>query len=231
MSSIDSNSQTHLNTILDKIGVKNEESQKPASKDNLGQEDFLKLMTTQLQNQDPFAPMENAEFIGQMAQFSTVTGIAEMGEALKSISSQLNEFRVATASNMLGTSVMIPGNYARIDSEQTVHGMIDLPKASARTEVRFTDATGNILHSKQLGAQASGLVGFSWEDIPADIADKNEAIRIEAFADFGNGVESLTPSVFAEVLAASTGDETQGVVLDVRDYGEILASDVQKFRR
>ncbi|MEK9598357.1 MAG: flagellar hook capping FlgD N-terminal domain-containing protein, partial [Alphaproteobacteria bacterium] len=52
MSSIDSNSQTHLNTILDKIGVKSEESKKPASKDNLGQEDFLKLMTTQLQNQD-----------------------------------------------------------------------------------------------------------------------------------------------------------------------------------
>ena len=231
MSSIDSNSQTHLNTILDKIGVKSEESKKPASKDNLGQEDFLKLMTTQLQNQDPFAPMENAEFIGQMAQFSTVTGIAEMGEALKSISSQINEFRIATASTMLGSSVMIPGNYARIDSEQTIHGMVDLPKASAQTEVRFTDATGTILHSKQLGAQASGLVGFSWENIPADISEKNEAIRIEAFADFGNGVESLTPSVFAEVLAASTGDETQGVVLDVRDYGQILASDVQKFRR
>ena len=231
MSSIDSNSQAHLNTILDKIGVKSEESKKPASKDNLGQEDFLKLMTTQLQNQDPFAPMENAEFIGQMAQFSTVTGIAEMGEALKSISSQLNEFRIATASNMLGSSVMIPGNYARIDSEQTIHGMVDLPKASARTEVRFTDASGNILHSKELGAQASGLVGFSWEDIPADIADNNEAIRIEAFADFGNGIESLTPSVFAEVLAASAGDETTGVVLNVRDYGEVLASDVQKFRR
>lgn len=231
MSSIDSNSQTHLNTILDKIGVKSEESKNPASKDNLGQEDFLKLMTTQLQNQDPFAPMENAEFIGQMAQFSTVTGIAEMGEALKSISSQLNEFRIATASNMLGSSVMIPGNYARIDSEQTIHGMVDLPKASARTEVRFTDASGNILHSKELGAQASGLVGFSWEDIPADIADNNEAIRVEAFADFGNGIESLTPSVFAEVLAASTGDETTGVVLDVRDYGEVLASDVQKYRR
>ena len=44
-------------------------------------------------------------------------------------------------------------------------------------------------------------------------------------------MESLTPSIFAEVLAASTGDETRGVVLDVRDYGEILASDVQKFRR
>ena len=50
MSSIDANSQAHLNSILDKIGVKNIEEKKSASKDNLGQEDFLKLMTTQLQN-------------------------------------------------------------------------------------------------------------------------------------------------------------------------------------
>ena len=55
-------------------------------KNSIGQEDFLKLKTTQLQNQDPFAPMENGEFIAQMAQFSTVTGITEMGQTLKGLS-------------------------------------------------------------------------------------------------------------------------------------------------
>ena len=69
-------------------------------------------MTTQLQNQDPFAPMENAEFIAQMAQFSTVTGITEMGQTLKELSSQLSEFRIATATNMLGNSVPVPGTKA-----------------------------------------------------------------------------------------------------------------------
>ena len=61
--------------------------------------------------------------------------------------------------------------------------MLDLPKSTAQTEIRFTDATGNILHSKQLGAQASGLVGFSWENIPTEVVDMNEPLRIEAFAD------------------------------------------------
>jgi flagellar basal-body rod modification protein FlgD len=60
--------------------------------------------------------------------------------------------------------------------------------------------------------------------------DSGEAIRIEAYADFGNGKEALTPSVFAEVLAASKGDALTGVMLDVRDYGEIRAADVTKFR-
>ena len=57
-----------------------------AKKDQLGQSDFLKLMTTQLQNQDPFAPMDNGDFIAQMAQFSTVTGIQEMNGSLGKIS-------------------------------------------------------------------------------------------------------------------------------------------------
>ena len=73
MSTIDQNSQNSLSAILDKLGVNRSDEKKQADKSALGQEDFLKLMTTQLQNQDPFAPMENGEFIAQMAQFSTVT--------------------------------------------------------------------------------------------------------------------------------------------------------------
>ena len=231
MSTIDPTSQAQLDSILKKLGVKGEEDPKPASKDNLGQSDFLKLMTTQLQNQDPFAPMENAEFIAQMAQFSTVTGITEMGASLKGIAEQLGEFRIATAANLLGSSVMIPGNYARPDESGEIHGMLDLPSASGATSLTFSNAAGDLLHTMQLGAQPSGLVGFEWSDVPQSVLDSGEAVRIEAFADMGKGMESLTPSIFAEILAASTGDAVSGVMLDVRDYGEVRAADVKKFRR
>ena len=83
----------------------------------------------------------------------------------------------------------------------------------------------------QLGPQPSGLVGFAWNDVPKSILDSGDAVRIEAFADMGAGMESLTPSVFAEILATSTGDPVKGVMLDVRDYGEVRAADVRKFRR
>jgi flagellar basal-body rod modification protein FlgD len=82
----------------------------------------------------------------------------------------------------------------------------------------------------ELGAQSSGLVGFSWEDIPENILNSGEPVRIEAHVDFGNGMETLTPSIFADVLSASTGDATTGVMLDVRDYGEVRAADVARFR-
>ena len=90
MSEINKTSQQSLQRILDKIGVKSaNEKKEEVNKSTLGQEDFLKLMTTQLQNQDPFAPVDNADFIAQMAQFSTVTGITQMGETMKSVSNQL----------------------------------------------------------------------------------------------------------------------------------------------
>ena len=229
MSSIESNNQS-LNNILEKIGVKTPENNNSGPKSSLGQEDFLKLMTTQLQNQDPFAPMENGEFIAQMAQFSTVTGITEMGETLKGLSDQLNEFRIATASDLLGNSVLVPGNIVRPNKDGEIHGVIDLPSASSETSVSFFDGSGELVHSVDLGAQGRGLVGFEWLNIPKELVDKDEPLRVEAYINTGNGSEGLTPSVFSEVVAASVNAKNQGVTVDVKDFGEMAAADVIKFR-
>ena len=229
MSTIDSNQS--LNAILDKLGVNKQEEVTTKRRDQLGQADFLKLMTTQLQNQDPFAPMDNADFIAQMAQFSTVTGITDMGETLKGMSDQLQEFRIATASNLLGHSVLVPGNLARPDENGEIHGVVDLPSSASTSNIRFTNEQGEILHQVDMGAQPRGLVGFSWLDIPSEILESGDAIRVEAYADTGNGLEAVSPSVFADVLAATTGNGRDGVQLDVRDYGTISAAEVIKFRK
>ena len=230
MSTIDPNSTATLNKILEKIGVKSNDDASSKKKDTLGQSDFLKLMTTQLQNQDPFAPMENGDFIAQMAQFSTVTGIAEMGESLKSLSNQLGEFRIATATNLLGHSVLVPGNKVRPNSDGEIHGVLDLPRASSATNIVFSNTAGEVVHTIDLGSQASGLVGFNWNDIPQELHNQDNPLKIEAFMNGENGRSGVTPSVFAEVLAASTGDSKTGVVLEVKDYGNINAADVRKFR-
>ena len=117
MTTIDPNSAQAA--LFEKLGLNKQSDAQKANSDKLGQSDFLKLMTTQLQNQDPFAPMDNGDFIAQMAQFSTVTGITEMGQSLKGIADQLGEFRIATAANLLGSSVMLPGSTARADENET----------------------------------------------------------------------------------------------------------------
>jgi flagellar basal-body rod modification protein FlgD len=65
--------------------------QPAGSGDKLDQTSFLRLMTTQLKEQDPFNPVDNTEMVAQMAQFSSVAGISEMNVSLKSIASQIAE--------------------------------------------------------------------------------------------------------------------------------------------
>ena len=230
MSNIDP-SQQSLSAILNKLGINSsEKSNVPKAKDQLGQEDFLKLMTTHLQNQDPFSAMENGEFIAQMAQFSTVTGITSMDESLKNVAAKLGETRIATAANMLGHSVLVPGKIARADDDGSVNGVIDLPSASTNVNVVFKSQNGEIIDTINLGNQSSGLVGFAWHGAPKDMIENDEPIFVEAYANSGKGMEGVSSSIFAEVLSSSAGDGDSGVMLDVRDYGTISANEVIKFR-
>ena len=228
MSSIDNNNS--LNSILDKLGI-NKPKEAKKSSDTLGQDDFLKLMTSQLQNQDPFKPTDNTEMIAQMAQFSMVTGQTEMNESIKAISGQLSEFRIATAANMLGHSVLVSGNRAFPDEEGTISGALDIPSTSTSTSILYKSMNGDIVHAEELGPQQAGLLGFRWEKIPQNVLNDNEYITVEAFADTGTGLKSVGSSVFGEVLAASAGNSSDGVVYDVRGYGDISANDVKRFSK
>ena len=79
-------------------------------------------------------------------------------------------------------------------------------------------------------ASSIRLSGFSCEDIPQDVLASHDYIKVEAFADQGKGLQGVSASVFGEVLAASTGN-AEGVVLDVKGYGDINANEVVQFRR
>ena len=228
MTEINKTSQESLQRILDKIGVKSaNEKKEQTNRSTLGQEDFLKLMTTQLQNQDPFAPMENGDFIAQMAQFSTVTGITEMSNNLKALNDKIDSFRIATASQYLGHSVLVPGNVVRPNGNDNVEGVIDVPNATTKLQVFFQEEDGEILDQLDLGGQSRGLVGFSWENVPEEIKKGNEKIFISAFLG-DNPDQALATSLFSKVLGTST--ENNQIKLDVDGYGLIDASKAVRFR-
>ncbi len=228
MTEINKTSQQSLQRILDKLGVKSTEDKKVTeNKSTLGQEDFLKLMTTQLQNQDPFAPMENGDFIAQMAQFSTVTGITEMGNEMKALNDKLDSFRIATASQYLGHSVLVPGNVVRANGNDNIDGVIDVPNATTKLQVFFQKENGEILEQLDLGSQSRGLVGFSWENIPEEIKSNNEKVFISAFLG-DNPDQALATSVFSKVMGTST--ENNEIKLEVDGYGLIDASKAVRFR-
>ncbi|MGY8901800.1 MAG: flagellar hook assembly protein FlgD [Flavobacteriales bacterium] len=230
MSSIDPSAAQAA--IFEKLGISKNTDVAKATSNSLGQSEFLKLMTTQLQNQDPFAPMDNGDFIGQMAQFSTVTGISEVNSSLDRLVDKFDQGRIATAANLLGHSVLVPGNISRPDENGELHGVLDLPQATSMAKIVISDAdTGEELDVMDLGPKAAGLVGFSWLNIPTEIQNSNKRIKIDATINFGDGPQQLNPSVYSRVLSASVGSgDTEQVLIDVQDFGEMDVSTAVNFR-
>jgi len=231
MTDISKSSEQSLNAILNKLGVKTqEEAKKEGNKNTLGQEDFLKLMTTQLQNQDPFAPMDNGDFIAQMAQFSTVTGITEINNNLTNLGSKLEPNRVATAAQFLGHSVLVPGQVVSPDDKGEIHGVVDLPSYANDVGITFTNPSGEIVHTINLGSNDGGLIGFSWKDIPDEIKNNSTRLTIQAYAGNGQASDEISTAVYNKVIAASAPKNSEDVLLETKDYGEISANDAIKLK-
>jgi len=136
--------------------------------DQLGQADFLKLMTEQLKHQDPLKPMDNKEFLGQMAQFSTVQGINNMQDAMKGLSESIMGDQVLRGATLVGHEVLIPSEkIALVEGGNEVTGVV---AATAPGTVNFeiTDDSGKTVKTISVPAEAAGEVKFAWDGTDAN---------------------------------------------------------------
>ena len=96
---------------------------KDGDEGELGQEEFLRLMITQLENQDPFKPLESGEFLGQLAQFGTVSGLAELQTSFEGLASSLVSNQALQAAGLIGQSVLAEGGTGHYEAGQPLRGI------------------------------------------------------------------------------------------------------------
>lgn len=128
----------------------------------LGKDTFLKLLTTQLQNQDPTEPVSNEEFVAQLAQFSQL-------EELQGVSGQLDSLYLVNASmnnaamtNLLGRDVVAKGDTFHHDSGSDAI-YFDAASATTSTTLTITDSNGIVVFSQDIGSQAAGEGSYTWD--------------------------------------------------------------------
>jgi flagellar basal-body rod modification protein FlgD len=134
----------------------------PPSATMMNQNDFLRLMTTQLTTQDPFNPVDNTQMVAQMAQFSQVAGIAEMNRSLATIAASLGGSRLSDAAGWIGRSMLVPSEVATPLRDGSYAGEIALPEGADQVTVSFIDESGAVVHSEALGRREAGNAAFSW---------------------------------------------------------------------
>ncbi len=197
------------------------------SQTTLGQADFLKLMTAQLQNQDPFAPVDNTQMVAQMAQFSSLAGITEMSTTLKAIAEKLGASSTSDAVAYIGKTVLIEGNVAYGRTSGGISGGIELGGDATDVKVSIQSPDGQVLKTIALGPQAAGSLSYDWDgrtDAGTDAGAGPFSVTVTAMS--GGAPVAARSLVWAPVQSVST--TTGSTILTLPGLGEVPATAVRQ---
>jgi flagellar basal-body rod modification protein FlgD len=217
------------NNIYSQLGLSNSQETSKKKGDELGQAEFLELMTSQLKFQDPLKPMENGDFLGQMAQFGTVSGINELNSAFSSMSASFQSNQALQASTLVGKRVLAPSDSAYLAEGKDISGSIDLKQPANRVIVSITNSAGQLVHRQDLGLQQTGLVDFSWDGVDRDGNQMPTGnYRISAELHSGTDVSAGETFAVADVESVTLGKAGQDLTLTVTGLGDIGLSQIRK---
>lgn len=190
------------------------------------QDRFLKLLVTQMKNQDPLNPMDNAQVTSQMAQLSTVTGIDKLNVTLQALSDSMVSNQSLQAATMIGHGVLVPGSGVDL-SNGNGYGGIDLAQSVDKVDITIHDQAGALVRNIQLGAQPAGVANWQWDgrnNAGISVADGSYTFAVNA-TQAGNAV-TATALQFGMVNSVTQGK--QGVALRVGQMDGVALSQVRQ---
>lgn len=191
--------------------------------------DFLNLMMTQLQNQDPTQPLDTSQMSAQLAQIGTVTGINQLNTSFSSLASSFTSNQALQASSLLGRNVLVNSNSATLAAGGKVNGAVQVPAGSGPVTVGIFSPAGTLVKTLPLGTQGAGLASFSWDgtDNAGNGAPAGSYV-VKAEAQNGQSQTTLATLVSAQVQSVTLngGGSAGGLTLNVAGVGNVPLSSV-----
>jgi len=211
------------------LGLSSTQDAKTKGNDELGQAEFLELMTTQLKFQDPLKPMENGDFLAQMAQFGTVSGINELNSTFNSMSASFQSNQALQASTLVGRKVLVPAEAGYLKDGAELKGSVDLDQPASKLVVTVKNSAGQVVNRQDLGLQQSGLVDFAWNGLDSNGTRLSAGeYQIEAEVHRGTDVSAGATLSVVDVESVSLGKAGQNLTLSVTGLGDLDMSQVRK---
>jgi flagellar basal-body rod modification protein FlgD len=187
------------------------------------QEDrFLKLLVTQMKNQDPLNPLDNAQVTTQMAQLSTVTGIEKLNATLEAFT----KAQAFQAVGMIGRYVLAPGDFVELAGGAGLGGF-ELPSAADKVKVSIYDANGNLVRDMDMGKQDEGVKAFQWDGKTNAGADAPEGSYTFTVAASLSGQSVLATNLAVGKVQSVLMDDV-GPALSVQGMGLVDLADVKQ---
>lgn len=215
-------------TVFEQIGLK--KTPKRAGPSNeMGQDAFLKLVIAQLQNQDPMKPMENGEFLSQLAQFKSVTGIDDLKKSVDAMAGAFQSNQALQASSLVGRWVMVPSDVGHLWKDAGMAGSVDVPASASQVLVTIKDGSGQVVSQLDLGRQERGTIDFHWDgrDDSGRLYAPGE-YTIEALASIGGEYEAIPTNTIVPVDSVIMGKAGTDLTVNAAGIGRIKLSEVKQ---
>ena len=192
---------------------------------------FMTLLVTQLKNQDPLNPLDNAQVTSQLAQLQTVTGVNKLNETLETLKSSYQSSEALSATNLIGHGVLIEGSKINLTGGKSVFG-VDLATAADSVKVIVSDPkTGKDVATIDLGAMEAGSTPLAWDGSSdavdaATLTDGGYTFRIEA----SRGGQPLTDvkGLTLDSVASVSTNSKDGVKINLAGKGAITLADIKQ---
>jgi flagellar basal-body rod modification protein FlgD len=190
------------------------------------QDRFLKLLVTQMKNQDPLNPLDNAQVTTQLAQINTVSGIEKLTTTVEGLSSSLMASQSMQSASMIGRQVYATGSYLNLAAGKATGG-VNLTQDADRVYVSIADTNGVVVRRIELGAAKAGMSGFEWDgktDAGTTAPDGQYVFQLTAAK--GNTIIPVEPITSARIEGVSLG--ATGMKLNLQGGGTIGMADVKQ---
>lgn len=211
--------------------LNNGQAASTASKDgegDLATADFLALMTTQLKNQDPLKPMDSGDFLGQIAQFSTVSGIGDLNSSFDGFAQSMQSDQALRGSALVGRNVLVPSSIGNLSAEDSFKGQINVASPVSDLKVQISTESGVPVRTIQMGT-ASGYTNFTWDGLN----DDGQALPLGVYQYKASGTIDGDNTAFgtaavARVDSVLVGNGQQGLTINLAGIGSVPFSEVQE---
>lgn len=228
-------------SVLNELSIAQKNGSEKKESDELGQKAFLKLMITQLENQDPLNPKQNGEFIAQLAQFSSVESLDRLNTNFDGFTDNFVANQALQASSLVGRSVSVPAQSTLLEPGGMVAASVDIPASTHRVAIDIYDKSGSLVDQIDVGAQEKGEMVLRWDGQHAEIngelldwsSSHEEGLpageyRFAVNASLDGEMTQLDTHLSANVNSVTVGNNG-GLTLNLAGVGAVSLDDVKQF--
>lgn len=191
------------------------------------QDRFLKLLVSQLKNQDPLNPMDNAQLTSQLSQISTVTGIEKLNTSMQSLATSFTSAQSLQSAGLIGHTIYTDGNTLGFNGSTPALGGINLSQSADNLKVNVLGPSGDVVRQIDLGAHQAGLVAFNWDglsDSGANVAAGSYSFEIKATS--GGQTVPAASLMSGQVSSITLG--TDGAHAIVNGIGDVPVGQIKQ---